>query len=77
MTTSKNIAAADFLTLGKSYRPAANTLNDTQTTWESVQALLSTGAVTRGELTNHLKEKHNHADFVGYAIRRGWLQAAD
>ena len=77
MATSKNVAPSDKLIMGKAYRPAKDTMDDTQRTWITVQELMAanTGGITRKELTANLKEQYNHGSFVEYAIRRGWLVA--
>ena len=59
--------------LGKAYKPAKNTAQGNGATWETINKLLAKPQ-TVATLTAAIKEQHNHAPFVGYAIRRGWLQ---
>jgi len=58
--------------LGNNYKPAKNTAQGNATSWATVQKALAKKQ-TVGSLTAIVKKAHNHAPFVGYAVRRGWL----
>jgi len=60
--------------LGNNYKPAKNTAQGNAATWATIQAALAKKQ-TVATLTKLVTTKHNHAPFVGYALRRGWLQA--
>jgi hypothetical protein len=62
---------------GKPYNVRAGTAQDNSRSWQAIQQVLqaSGGAATRAALTAAVTP-FNHAPFVGYAIRRGWLAPA-
>lgn len=61
--------------LGKPYNVRAGTQFDNVASWQAVCAFLASkgGQATVGEIAQHLKELRNHANFAGYAVRRGYL----
>ena len=58
---------------GDKYNPSAKSAQANAVTWDTVTKALASGPQTVGSLQTLAKEKHNHAPFVGYCIRRGWL----
>lgn len=69
-----NAALAVVYKAGKPYNVRAGTAQDNSRSWAAVQAVLqaSGGQATRAEIVAAVTP-YNHAPFVGYAIRRGWL----
>lgn len=59
---------------GEKYKPSASTAQSNGTTWATITDALAKGPQSVGALQKLCKEKHNHAPYVGYCIRRGWLQ---
>lgn len=61
--------------LGKPYNVRAGTQFDNVRSWQATVAFLQAngGQCTVGALANHLKGLYNHANFAGYAVRRGYL----
>ena len=73
--STKGIDAKTKVSLSKAganYKPRENSVQGNAATWETVQKLAATPIMIK-DLQAQLKEKHNHANFVNYAIRRGWL----
>ena len=73
--STKGIAANTKVSLSKTghnYKPRATSVQGNAATWATVKALAAK-PITIKDLQAQLKEKHNHANFVNYAIRRGWL----
>lgn len=62
---------------GKPYNVRPGTAQDNSRSWAAVQAVLQAngGQATRAEIQAAVAQ-FNHAPFVGYAIRRGWLAPA-
>lgn len=62
---------------GKPYNVRTGTAQDNARSWEALQKVLveKGGQATRADLVAAVTE-FNHAPFVGYAIRRGWLTQA-
>ncbi len=62
---------------GKPYNVRPGTAQDNARSWAAIQAVLANkgGSATRADLTAAVTD-FNHAPFVGYAIRRGWLTTA-
>lgn len=62
---------------GKPYNVRPDTAQDNARTWDALSAKLSAsgGQCTRADLVA-VAQQFNHAPFVGYAIRRGWLAPA-
>lgn len=58
---------------GQKYSPSANTAQGNGATWETITAALAQGPQSVAALQKLAKDSHNHAPFVGYCIRRGWL----
>lgn len=75
MQTSKQVTNDQKLIVNpkKPYNPSANTAQGNATTWATIQKALKKGPQTRKQLTTLVTAQHNHAPFIGYAIRRGWL----
>jgi len=76
MTSTKGIdlnAKVTTTKLGDKYKPSANSAQGNAASWETITSLLAKGPQTVGGLQKALKENHNHAPFVGYCLRRGWL----
>lgn len=59
---------------GKVYNVRPGTAQDNARSWSAIAAKLaeSGGTCTRADLVQVVSQ-FNHAPFVGYAIRRGWL----
>lgn len=59
---------------GKPYNVRPGTAQDNSRTWAALSAKLAenSGQCTRAELVA-VAQQFNHAPFIGYAIRRGWL----
>lgn len=70
-----NKQKAPIVKMGKPYTPRSGTLQDNQQSWDSIQAYLKRrkGRCTLPELQEHLKTERNHANFVRYCVRKGWL----
>lgn len=62
--------------LGRPYNVRSGTQFDNVASWQATCAFLASkgGQATVGEIAQHLKELRNHANFAGYAVRRGYLQ---
>lgn len=62
---------------GKPYNVRPGTAQDNARSWEALQKVLTEkgGQATRADLVAAVTP-FNHAPFVGYAIRRGWLTVA-
>ncbi len=60
---------------GLAYNPKANSAQGNAATWATIQTALKKPQ-TVASLTATVKAQHNHAPFVGYCIRRGWLKTA-
>lgn len=79
-TSTKGIANTAKITVSKAglnYKPKATTAQGNATTWATIQThLKGNKACTVGQLTALVAKQHNHAPFVGYAIRRGWLKVS-
>ena len=76
MQTSKTTPNTATLVINtkKPYTPNVNTAQNNAASWAVIQGALKGGKpVTRLALTQLLATQCNHAPFVGYAIRRGWL----
>ena len=59
-------------TFGKPYKVRSGTAQGNDLTWAAIAAAVQQGPKTRAEL-EILATARNHKPFVGYAIRRGWL----
>lgn len=72
-----NPLLAQQLQNGKAYNVRPNTASDNAATWALLQGALTAagGKLTRAEL-QAVAQQRNHVNFVGYAIRRGWLVPA-
>mgnify|MGYP001567603719 CR=1 FL=1 len=72
-----NAALAVVYKAGKPYNVRPGTAQDNSRSWAAVQAVLQAngGQATRGQIVAAVQQ-FNHAPFVGYAIRRGWLAPA-
>lgn len=72
-----NTALAVVYKAGKPYNVRIGTAQDNARTWDAVQKCLTEkgGQCTRAELVAAVQQ-FNHAPFVAYAIRRGWLVPA-
>jgi len=59
---------------GKAYNVRTGTAQDNARSWQAIQAVLQAngGQATAAALTAAVTQ-YNHAPFVRYAIRRGWL----
>lgn len=62
---------------GKPYNVRTGTAQDNARSWEAIQKVLQEkgGQASRADLVAAVTS-YNHAPFVGYAIRRGWLMVA-
>lgn len=69
-----NAANSVVYAAGKAYNVRNGTAQDNARSWEAIQAVLTSkgGQATRADLVEAVT-KFNHAPFVGYAIRRGYL----
>jgi len=75
-TSTKGLTTKSALVLtkkGQSYSPRATSVQDNAASWDLVKGAMSKPQ-TMGSLQTLLKQR-NHANFVGYAVRRGWLAA--
>lgn len=72
-----NAANAVVYKAGKAYNVRNGTAQDNSRSWAAIQSVLATkgGAATRADLVAAVTN-FNHAPFVGYAIRRGYLVPA-
>ncbi len=70
--------AAPAYVVGKVYNPRQTTLQGNAASWAATQAFLASngGQATLAQLQQHLAAQRNHANFVKYALRRGWLVQA-
>lgn len=61
--------------LGKPYNVRAGTQFNNVRSWQAVVAFLQAngGQCTVAQLAAHLAQLHNHANFAGYCVRRGYL----
>ena len=76
--STKTVKLADKISItkiGAAYKPKASSAQGNAATWSSIQSALAKPQ-TVGSLVNIVREKHNHAPFVGYCIRRGWLKTS-
>jgi hypothetical protein len=81
ITSTKGLCPTTKLGLtasGKRYTPASTTAQNNQASWQLIQKTLTTAKkpVSVGQLQKALKAAHNHAPYVNYCIRRGWLGQA-
>ena len=78
MQTSKQVQLTTKLVVNakKQYNPSPSTAQNNAQSWATVQGALAKGPQTRQQLQTLLQTQHNHAPFIGYAIRRGWLVPA-
>lgn len=58
--------------LGKPYNVRPTGQYNNARTWAAIQGALQQGPQTQAQLLAVVKP-FNHASFVGYAVRRGWL----
>lgn len=60
--------------VGKPYAPRATTAQGNATTWAAIQAAMAAngGNCTMAQLQQAVAP-YNHAPFIGYCLRRGWL----
>ena len=76
-TSTKGLAANTVLVItkaGAAYNPSASSAQGNAASWATVQAYFAANKVVQfGKLQAHLKAQHNHANYVGYNIRRGKL----
>jgi hypothetical protein len=72
-----NAANAVVYKAGKAYNVRNGTAQDNARSWEALQKVLNEkgGAATRADLVAAVTP-FNHAPFIGYAIRRGYLVPA-
>ncbi len=72
-----NAAMQVVYAAGKPYNVRPGTAQDNSRSWAAIQAVLqaNNGQATRADLVAAVTP-FNHAPFVGYAIRRGWLAPA-
>lgn len=61
--------------LGKPYNVRPTGQYNNARTWAAIQGALKAGPQTQAQLLAVVKP-FNHASFVGYAVRRGWLAVA-
>lgn len=77
MLSTKGLTANTSLKVSKkgaSYKPQASSMQNNANSWALVQAAFkANSSQTIGGLTSVLVKQANHGNFVGYAIRRGWL----
>ena len=76
-TSTRNIKATAKVTISKTgakYSPSAASAQNNKDSWDTLKNALKQPQ-TLGSLQATLKAQHNHAPFVGYCIRRGWLVA--
>lgn len=61
--------------LGKVYNVRPATQNDNVRSWQAICSFLAAngGSATVAQLTAHLQKEFNHANMVGYCVRRGYL----
>ena len=83
ITSTKGLCPTTKLGLtasGKRYTPASTTAQNNKASWQLIQKTLTTATakkpVSVGQLQKALKVAHNHAPYVNYCIRRGWLGQA-
>lgn len=69
-----NAALSVVYAAGKAYNVRNGTAQDNVRSWQAIQAVLQAngGQATRADITAAVTP-YNHAPFVGYAIRRGYL----
>jgi hypothetical protein len=69
-----NAAMQVIYKAGKPYNVRPGTAQDNARSWDALQKVLTEkgGQATRADLVAAVTP-FNHAPFVGYAIRRGWL----
>ena len=75
--TTKGLDLAKKVTItkkGETYKPSANSDQANAETWALIQGALAKPQ-TVAELIAVCKAERNHAPFVKYCIRRGWLAA--
>ena len=60
---------------GSKYNPSANSMQNNAASWQLVTAACGTKGATFSSLQGQLQTAVNHGNFVGYAVRRGWLAA--
>lgn len=72
-----NAALSVVYKAGKAYNVRAGTAQDNSRSWAAIQAVLQQagGQASRAAIVAAVTP-FNHAPFVGYAIRRGWLVPA-
>jgi len=72
-----NAANSVLYAAGKVYNVRNGTAQDNARSWEAIQAVLKTkgGSATRADLVAAVTP-FNHAPFVGYLVRRGYLVPA-
>jgi len=58
---------------GAKYNPSDKTAQGNGATWSTIKSALAKPQTVK-QLQAVCKEQHNHAPFVGYCIRRGWLE---
>ena len=75
--STKGLTAKTVVTVSKTgaaYKGSASSAQNNNASWATVQAHFAANkVVTFGALQQLLKQQHNHQNFVGYAVRRGWL----
>lgn len=59
---------------GSKYNPSASSMQNNAQSWAVVTATCGAKGATFGALVTAAKV-NNHGNFVGYAVRRGWLAA--
>ena len=67
---------APLFVVGRVPKLGSNNMHDTGRTWEYLAALLAKEPMSRAAMQQAVKEKYNHASFINYAIKNGWLVAA-
>lgn len=73
--STKGLKATTVLVVtakGSKYNPSANSMQNNAASWAVVQQAAGTKGATFGALVTAAKV-NNHGNFVGYAVRRGWL----
>jgi hypothetical protein len=77
-TTASNPQLAQLLTVGKAYNVRPNTAANNAATWQLLVSTLQAngGQATFAQLQAVAQAQRNHASFVGYVVRRGYLVPA-
>lgn len=75
MQSTKTLKGTTKLVISKkgaTYNPSAKSAQGNAATWATVTAACKKPQ-TYASLMALVKAQHNHAPFIGYAVRRGWL----